>query len=161
MPWHDPKTWMLRELVTPDDMNQQIRDNLRYLTADMPVGVGYVGNAGTTTSTVFVDMNPATKVTLDLKGTRLLVILSFQLALGTGVNVGTRIELGLDNTLFTGSLYGMNGVASGDSLKFITIPKLFTGLTPGTHFINPRFQSILAGNDNFGYGFVSLTVWGL
>jgi hypothetical protein len=161
MPWHDPKTWMLRELVTPDDLNQQIRDNLRYLNAEMPVGCGYVATGGSTTSTAFVEMNQSTKVTLDIKGTRILAILSFRLTVGAENAAGSNIELFLDNAVSSGVLYGINGVTTGSTLHFMTVHKLFTGLTPGSHAIIPRMAAITAGNNNWGYTYVHLTAWGL
>jgi hypothetical protein len=161
MPWTDPKTWVLRELVTPDDMNTQLRDNLRYLTGEMPVGIGYLSGGGCTTSATFVEMNPSLRVTLTIPGTRLLALLSFQLAIGAEVAAGGRIELALDNTTFTGTLHTMNGKSTADTLYWCTIHRLFTGLTPGTHSLIPRMASITAGNNYFGYGHVYLTVWGL
>jgi hypothetical protein len=152
---------MLRELVTPDDMNTQLRDNLRYLTAEMPVGVGYIGSGITTTSTVWVEVNPNARVTLDIQGTRLYTLLSFQWGAGAEVVAGSRIELAIDNTIFTGSLWGQNGKASGEVMYWCTIHRLFTGLTPGTHSIIPRIQSVTAGNNNFAYAFLNLTAWGL
>jgi hypothetical protein len=31
MPWHTPRTWVHEELVSSDQFNEQIKDNLNYL----------------------------------------------------------------------------------------------------------------------------------
>ena len=70
MPWNEPKTWNTGDLLTAQDMNEQLRDNMRYL-AGLPYAQSTVRQSAnySTSSKVFVDIDAsALSLTLTTAG---------------------------------------------------------------------------------------------
>lgn len=73
--WTQPATWSVNQLVTADDLNTHLRDNLEFLKSP-PTG-SYLANEATdysTTSTTFVDVDSAKfAYTLDTEGGDIMI----------------------------------------------------------------------------------------
>lgn len=133
MNWQNPKTWNTGDLLTAQDMNAQLRDNLQYLKG-LPYAQKTIQNDRnyTTRSSSFVDIDDSSlSITLRTAGAVLLGFLGTFLA-----DQSTHIHLDL---LVDGVRLGQNnGIASlyfqaGHRAQSLAFTLLRDQLTAGEH----------------------------
>jgi len=74
MPWYPPITWTQR-LVTVDDLNEQVRDNLLYALSGRVIGQMFrAGGQGTTSSAWGYVDSTNVKLTVTPQSSRVLVL---------------------------------------------------------------------------------------
>lgn len=76
MAWHDPITWNLGQIVSEDDLNDQIRDNMNYLFA-RPRSNFRNSTQYSTTSTSYTEISSALRLTVSTNGGDLLIGFNF------------------------------------------------------------------------------------
>ncbi|XWX02918.1 hypothetical protein VZO05_10425 [Aggregatilineales bacterium SYSU G02658] len=137
MPWHSPITWLVNQLVTDTDLNEQVRDNLSYLKqrVDAPASAQYTLNETadyTTASTTFVDVD-ATRLafTLNTSGSAVLIGFYGTFSAASSADTLCYLDVALDGVRVGGDdglalIARKNG--SGTSLQHGTLS--FTALVP-------------------------------
>jgi hypothetical protein len=143
--WTTPATWAVNQLVTADDLNEQLRDNLEFLKGP-PTGA-YKANQGSdygTSSTSFVNVDATNwAFSLDIAGGA--VLMGFQgSVLGNttsrrvyfDVDVNTLGRLGADDGLVT--VHNPNG--SDARIVLAAFTYLLTGLPAGTHIFRLQWK---------------------
>lgn len=144
MNWQEPKTWNTGDLLTAQDMNAQLRDNLQYLKG-LPYAQKTIQNDGnyTTRSSSFVDIDDSSlSITLRTTGAVLVGFLgTFQ------ADQSTHIHLDL---LVDGVRLGQNnGIASlhfpaAHKPQSLAFTLLRDQLTAGEHTFHLQWR-IVAG----------------
>lgn len=130
MAWTDPKTWTAA-LVTVNDLNTHIRDNLNWLKAPTS-GRVTLANAISTTSTSFVDATGLT-VTMTTSGGNVVVIFTAMANHSGGASQNPFFDLVVDGA----SQGGTDGITAksntatiGDNVSFVWV---VTGLSAASH----------------------------
>lgn len=136
MPFTTPKTWAVDELLTANDMNTHIRDNLAALK-DPPSAI-YDGGTltHTTTSSTFADVD-AVNLKLSVTITGDTVLIGF---VGECSSASSASVLGLDITVNGVSVTGGEGVIRSHYLQ--------TGETENVSFVW-RETGLVAGKKEF------------
>lgn len=127
MAWTTPKTWTAA-LVTVDEMNTHVRDNLNWLKDPVTDIVSLAGQL-TTTSTNFTDATGLTLTVTTLGGT---VMVGF---FGVIVNSGgswTNVDLAVDGTR-QGGTDGLVTQATASNVETVAFVTLVEGLAAGSH----------------------------
>lgn len=149
MAWTNPKTWVVDELVTAEEMNTEIRDNLNVLK--LPPSEQSIIDEGSnysTTSTSFVDVD-ATNLSLTITTTGGDVLITFPCSVSNNANSGqVFLELALDTD---GG--GDNNIAGDDGMIVstdtvlaqivpITLIWIAKGLAAGVHTFKVRWKVV-------------------
>ncbi len=143
--WTPPATWHIDQLVTHDDLNAQVRDNLEYLLS--PSHERILRDNGSeysiTNVTAFQDIDSANlSIELAVHGGPVLVHLQGVVRVDAGDQVffdfavdGTRVAAAFD--------WGLTRVIcidAGDRVP-LSILILLTGLSAGTYTLRPQWRS--------------------
>lgn len=142
MPWRNPITWQVNQLVTETDLNEQVRDNLSYLKerVDTPSSAQILLNESsdyTTISTSYVDVD-ATKLALTIttRGNAVMVGFFGTVSAGTAVESIAYFDVAVDGVRVGGDdgltlvarKNGSGGSLAHDSVSFVLlIPTLSAG----------------------------------
>jgi hypothetical protein len=139
--WTAPATWSVDQLVTNDDMNEQVRDNLLYLLEPNFEEL-QADNSGTfsiTNVTTFQDVDANFDVDIDTHGGQVLVVVNF-----SATNGGTAVyfDLAVNGTRVSPGTLGMYvlDVQSGDIVP-VCLTYIVDGLAPGTHNISLQWRT--------------------
>ncbi len=147
--WTQPATWTVNQLVTADDLNEQLRDNLEFLK-DPPSGAYMADESAnySTTSSTFVDVD-ATNFALSLTTAGGDVLVGFY---GTMANAGVGGRTFFDVDVSTsGRIGGDDGLitvqnpdaSSGDRVCVVSFVYLLTGLAAGTHEFSLQWKALV------------------
>jgi hypothetical protein len=144
--WTTPITWNVDQLVTNNDLNEQVRDNLEYLLSPHHARI-VRDNGGTyalTNVTTFQDIDTANlSIDLDTHGGPVLV--HFQ---ASGYTNGTAhaayLDIAVDGAR-VGNDYtqGLVTLISADNAArlIISLVVLITGLSAGSHTFRPQWAT--------------------
>lgn len=125
MAWTTPKTWQ-QQLVTVNDLNQQLRDNLSYLMGERPISITHLDGPYTTTSLSFAE---TLRIDKAINGSRIFVLYTGQLFQDTyPYTVSTRVAV---YTTAATWLYSSAVTIGPDTHMSFAIPYTVTGMTPG------------------------------
>ena len=135
--WTAPITWAVDQLVTADNLNEQVRDNLEFLK-DPPTDE-YTLNEGsdyTTTSTSFVDID-ATNLALTIETGGGDVLVHFHGVFGSVSGSGTAVaylEVDVDGSPLAGN-DGIIAIYIDDAADHfpLSFTQLIQGLSAGSH----------------------------
>lgn len=130
MAWTTPKTWQ-QQLVTVNDLNQQLRDNLSYLMGERPISItAHLDGPYTTTSLSFAYVSSDTlRIDKAINGSRIFVLYTGQLFQDTyPYTVSTRVAV---YTTAATWLYSSAVTIGPDNRMGFAIPYAVTGMTPG------------------------------
>lgn len=137
MAWTDPKTWTAA-LVTVNDLNTHIRDNLNWLKAPTS-GRVTLANAISTTSTSWADAT-GLSVTMTTNGGNVVVIFTGMATHSGGVTQHPYFDLDVDGA----SQGGTDGIVAksntgtvGDNVSFTWV---VTGLSAASHTFKIRWK---------------------
>lgn len=139
--WTAPITWTVGELVTANQLNEQIRDNLDYLKA-MPKDLYKADEASnyTTSSTSFVSIDTSGgttdySLTLDTSGGDVLIGFNGMVEANASTQ-SVNFDVLVDGSR-TGSDDGITGFRMDTTAVNVALPVSFTwivtGLSAGTH----------------------------
>lgn len=142
MAWTTPRTWEDGEIVTADQLNTHIRDNMDYLKERMDgTAKQYIRTSSnyTTTSTSLVDVDGSNmSLTLTTDGSDVLVTFCALASLASGakrISMGVKIDttdyLLVSNTSVTTTYFETN----------VNFCYVFTGLSAGSHDFILRWKS--------------------
>ncbi|CAG0991318.1 hypothetical protein ANRL4_02491 [Anaerolineae bacterium] len=163
MTWNTPDTWTTGQLVTAEDLNLQLRDNLNYVHSGKPLA-GIARSAGSdyqTNSGTLVDIDGTNlKATFTTTTGRILIAFS-----GTFYADGAARLLNLDVDV-DGALMGPSGMVKevlDAAPRLVTFVVAKTGLSNGSHTVKVKWTV----GGGWAYLFsdsscqVHLTVWEL
>lgn len=146
--WTPPITWQVDQLVTNDDLNEQVRDNLEYLLSPSHLRI-LRDNSGTyniTSVTTFQDIDAANlSITLETHGGPTLV--HFQgSARSSGTSNPCFVDLAVNGVrMGAAHTFGLLSLASdGAAWVPLTLALLITGLPPGVHTFRPQWRTASA-----------------
>lgn len=138
MAWTTPKTWQNNVLITEDDLNTHVRDNLDYLKSRVDnVTDSNLVNLGadvTTTSTVFVDVDASLEITITTTGGD--VLLGWSASIETG-GTSAYFDIAVDGTRQAGD----DGYIKVDGTQSIGFVVLLTGLSAGSHTFKLQWRA--------------------
>lgn len=147
--WTTPITWNVDQLVTNDDLNEQVRDNLEYLLSPNHQRIirDNGGNYSLTNVLTFQDIDSTNlSITLETHGGPVLVRF-----MSTGRTNGTsnpcNLDIAVDGTRI-GAAYTLGLLTLGiESTSWIPVSLaiLITGLAAGTHIFRPQWRSSSTG----------------
>ena len=144
--WSTPLTWDTGRLVTAEDLNEQIRDNLNYLKRRAAVRVGYTSLS--TTSTSYIPLHSWQNI-ITTEGARVLVGASgFAQALGAATSFS--VTLGRDGAAPPPNDPGLVQAHLQSPLGWATawaINELTEVLTPGMHTFRIYFRTNTPGSE--------------
>jgi hypothetical protein len=144
--WTAPITWEVDQLVTADNLNQQIRDNQEYLLSPNHQRI-LRDNSGTytiTNVTSFQDID-STNLSIDLETHGGPVWVHFHaVAFGNGTAINSFFDIAVDGTrvgnAFTLGLATFN--TYNNAIRHpLTISILLTGLAAATYTIRPQWRT--------------------
>lgn len=169
MAWTVPKTWVATEVLTADDLNLYLRDNLNtcevptassvggLIVADGPNSlVERVGATNTistsedTTSTSYADLTTVGPMVTVTTGSRMLVFLTLSASMSAAnVSWNAGIDItGADVIPVTDSRsIQMDGILD-DQTNRMGITFLYDDLTPGQHTIKLKYK-VASGTGSF------------
>jgi hypothetical protein len=143
--WTTPITWSVDQLVTNDDLNEQVRDNLEYLLSPNHQQIIYNngGNLTITNVVSFQDIDSANlTITLNTHGGPVLVRF-----MGSGRSNGTSNPCSLDLTVDgtrVGAAHTLGLLTlgiEGASWIPVNLSLLITGLAAGPHIFRPQWRT--------------------
>lgn len=156
MAWTDPKTWTAA-LVTVNDLNTHIRDNLNWLKAPTS-GQVTLANAITTTSTSWADAT-GLSVTMTTNGGNVLVLFTAMATHSGGTANNPYFNLEVDGA----GIGGTDGVVAksntGTVPDNVSFTWVVTGLSAASHTFKIRWKvgtgtgTLLAENSAAGAKF--------
>lgn len=139
MTWITPKTWADQDLVTANDLNTHLRDNLNALKA--PPTAHYEANEAsdyTTTSTSFTDVdNPDLIKTIETTGGDVVVSFHGRTAHSAGSSGHIYFEINVDGTPHAGD----DGMAEVTGSEMVSFSRLITGLSAQSHTFALRWKT--------------------
>ncbi len=144
--WTAPITWNVDQLVTNEDLNEQLRDNLSYLLSPNHARI-LRDNSGTyslTNVTTFQDID-ATNLSIDLETHGGPVWVHFQaIAYTSGTSIFGYFDIAVDGARvgsdFTLGLAPVN-TSSSAVRRPVSISLLLTGLSAGSHSVRPQWRT--------------------
>ncbi|MFZ4815661.1 MAG: hypothetical protein ACOYL5_14075 [Phototrophicaceae bacterium] len=153
MTWTPPKTWQTGDLVTANDLNTHLRDNLLALKAARLLGsLSYNANYSTTSqSWVNVDATNL-NLTVVTRGGLLLIGMRSVISMSSGSRVG-QFDLALDGARQGGTngLFAFKADADGGAYSFHQdIPASFLylkqGVAAGNHSVTLQWRVGTSGD---------------
>ena len=145
--WTTPATWNVDQLVTNDDLNEQLRDNMDYLLSPSHGGIIWdnSGDYGITSVTSFQDID-STNLSLDVETHGGPVWVYFQATGVVGADEVLSLDLSIDGTSlgasYTHGLGRWLNPSGGVSLDLqVGFSVLLTGLSAGTYTLRPQWRS--------------------
>lgn len=147
--WKTPITWTVDQLVSADDLNEQVRDNLEYLLSPNHQQIIYNNGGNLTLTNVvnFQDIDSANlSITLNTHGGPVLVRF-----MSSGHSNGTsnpcHLDLTVDGTR-VGAAHTLGLLTLGiDNAAWIPVnlSLLITGLAAGPHIFRPQWRTQASG----------------
>lgn len=141
--WTTPITWNVDQLVTNDDLNEQVRDNLEYLLSPNHQRIvrDNGGDYSITNVTTFQDVDSTNlSISLTTHGGPVLVHWQF-----VGRTNGTAHEAYYDIALDGVRIGAAHTLGLGNYANLINIPisisALITPLLAGTYVLRPQWRS--------------------
>lgn len=133
--WTAPRTWETNDLVSANDLNQELRDNLEYLKS--PVTALYNVNEASnysTTSTSFVDVD-GTDLALTIVTTGGDVMVGFCASfINSTADARTYFDIAVDGTRKAGDDgLAMGEAESANAMESVGFVYLIRGLSAGSH----------------------------
>lgn len=143
MAWNNPITWLVNQLVTENDLNEQVRDNLLYLKerTDAPASAQYTLNEATDYSTgslTWADVdNVRLSLTLTTRGNAVMVGFVGAFSAATATESTAFLDVTVDGVRVAGDdgitlvcrKSGSGASLTTDSASFvILIPTLSAGV---------------------------------
>ena len=142
--WTTPATWQVDQLVTNNDLNEQVRDNLEYLLSPNHERIvrDNSGDYSITNVTTFQDIDTTNlSITLVTHGGPVLVHLGGTYEFGGN---GGYFDIAIDGnrvgSSYTKGLKAVDGHSAGDVLG-VDILLLLTGLAAGTYTLRPQWRT--------------------
>lgn len=142
MAWHPPITWLVDQLVTEEDLNAQIRDNMTYLKGrvDAPLAFIQLNEPAnfTTTSDTFVDVDTA-KLSHTLTSTGNPLMIGFFGLVNTGYNP---TSVYWDVTIDGVRMGGDGGITCtvGTTYAHASFVAIAPTVTAGTHTVRLQWR---------------------
>ena len=143
--WTTPVTWNVDQLVTNDDLNEQVRDNLEYLLSPNHDRIlrDNSGDYAITGVTAFQDIDSTNlSITMETHGGPVLVHF-----MGSGYSNGTNnpgyFDIAVDGTR-VGAAFTFGLLTLGcDAAAWmpVSLVVLVTGLAAGNHTFRPQWRS--------------------
>ncbi len=161
MTWHPPITWQVDQLVTEQDLNEQVRDNLLYLKERVDTSFAFVQlnepQDFTTTSTTFVDVK-SDRLTHTMATTGLPVAIGFTGFLTTGY---TPTYVFWDVAVDGARLGGSSGIGATIGAPYGTASFVFIApnVTAGTHTFTLQWR--VHANGYSATLFTGTGIWGV
>jgi hypothetical protein len=144
--WTDPATWEVGQLITADDLNEQIRDELLWLL-NRPSAIQLVNEASnyTTTSTSFVDVDSTDlSKTVNIKSG--IARVTFICTIGNNIAASVArvyLDIAVDGARIGGDdglvFAGFKGANAED--KPFCIDVVATGLSVGDHTFKVQWKT--------------------
>jgi hypothetical protein len=143
--WTTPITWNVDQLVTNDDLNEQVRDNLEYLLSPNHQQIirDNAGNYTLTNTLTFQDIDSTNlSITLDTHGGPVLVRFMGS-AHSNGTGNPCHLDITVDGTrVGAAHTLGLLTLAV-DAAAWIPVSMaiLITGLAAGSHIFRPQWRT--------------------
>jgi len=144
MTWATPKNWADQDLVTANDLNTQLRDNLNHLLHNIIGRKGYRPSSDYTTSnTSFVDVDATNlKVSGQIQGDTLLALVGPIVCIGNAGLAHVYLDLILDGTTrAAGSFGGSWGSFATNVGETAFVIGVWTGVSSGSHEVKLQFKA--------------------
>jgi len=135
MAWNTPVSWVTNQLVTADNLNKQIYDNMLFVHSGKAITpIKRIGSAYSTTSTTLVDIDTTNLVATGTLSTG-RVLLTLTGSFYADSNAGRLLILAfLVDGVLVGGVNMMREALDGNGfVRCISIATVVTGLSVGSH----------------------------
>lgn len=146
--WTNPKTWVTGDVVTADDLNTEVRDNLMYLKSANTYSEVSADMTYSTASASWADIDP-TNLSLSVTTRGGLLMLSFEAVIRmTDDRMTPFFDITINGTR-QGGTYGLgqhiveyNGFPAGDFIKPLRMNIQYwrANLPAGTYVLRPQWR---------------------
>lgn len=139
--WTTPRTWAMNELVTESLLNQQLRDNLEYLSS-RPFAEYQWTSSYTTTSTSFIAVDSTNlRLSLTTNGGDVLVLLAASASNNTS-GADNFLDVAVNGVRKGGvnGIYGFDTASTNNPFN-VSVPIIIDGLAAGSHTFELQWRT--------------------